>query len=150
MGGRDRRRHRPTGGQPVRWSDSPCLHGYTRVRHREIRWNPLISVEDMSPSASRTRIWLALWVVYLVWGSTYLAIRIAVHPTHGEGLPPLLLAGSRFTVAGLVMLAVTVRRPAPDGRANPLTRRVCFAAAAIGIALPFGGNGLVSIAERHI
>lgn len=104
----------------------------------------------MTPEPSRTRIWLALWVVYLVWGSTYLAIRVAVHPTHGIGVPPLLLAGSRFTVAGLVMLAVTVRRPAADGRPDPLGRKEWFAAAVIGLALPFGGNGLVSIAERRI
>jgi hypothetical protein len=39
----------------------------------------------MSTEPSRSRIWLALWVVYLIWGSTYLAIRVAVHPTHGQG-----------------------------------------------------------------
>lgn len=104
----------------------------------------------MTTTSSRARIWLALWIVYLVWGSTYLAIRIAVHPSHGAGVPPLLLAGSRFTVAGLLMLAVTVRRPAPDGRPDRLDRRVWFSAAVIGLALPFGGNGLVSIAERRI
>ncbi|MDX6301578.1 MAG: hypothetical protein QOF53_2792 [Nocardioidaceae bacterium] len=99
---------------------------------------------------SRTRIWLALWVVYLVWGSTYLAIRVGVHPTGGRGLPPLLMAGSRFTVAGLVMLAVTVKRPAPDGEPDPMGRRQWWSAAVIGLALPFGGNGVVSIAERRI
>jgi drug/metabolite transporter (DMT)-like permease len=104
----------------------------------------------MTTAASRSRIWLALWVVYLVWGSTYLAIRIAVHPSHGTGVPPLLLAGSRFTVAGLLMLAFTIRRAAPDGRPDPLDRKVWFSAAVIGLALPFGGNGLVSIAERRI
>jgi drug/metabolite transporter (DMT)-like permease len=104
----------------------------------------------VTSTPSRTRIWLALWVVYLVWGSTYLAIRVAVHPTHGTGVPPLLLAGSRFTVAGLLMLAFTVRRPAADGRPDPLGRKEWFAAAVIGLALPFGGNGLVSIAERRI
>lgn len=110
----------------------------------------MVTVEDVTTTASRGRIWLALWVVYLVWGSTYLAIRIAVHPSHGTGVPPLLLAGSRFTVAGLLMLAFTVRRAAPDGRPDPLSRRVWFSAAVIGLALPFGGNGLVSIAERRI
>jgi drug/metabolite transporter (DMT)-like permease len=95
-------------------------------------------------------MWLALWVVYLVWGSTYLAIRVAVHPSHGEGVPPLLLAGTRFTIAGLVMLAVTVRRPAPDGAPDPLGRRQWWSAAVIGLALPFGGNGVVSIAEKRV
>jgi drug/metabolite transporter (DMT)-like permease len=99
---------------------------------------------------SWTRIWLALWAVYLVWGSTYLAIRVAVHPSHGVGVPPLLLAGARFTTAGLIMLAVTGRRPAADGRPDPLGRKQWYAAAVIGLALPFGGNGLVSIAEKRV
>jgi drug/metabolite transporter (DMT)-like permease len=104
----------------------------------------------MSTEPSRSRIWLALWVVYLIWGSTYLAIRVAVHPTHGQGVPPLLLAGSRFTVAGLLMLIFTVRRPAPDGQPDRLGRREWTSAAVIGLALPFGGNGLVSIAEKRL
>jgi len=99
---------------------------------------------------SRTRIWLALWTVYLVWGSTYLAIRVAVHPTRGAGLPPLLLAGARFTIAGVVMLAATWRRPAPDGLPDTPGRSQWLAAAVIGLALPFGGNGLVSVAEKRV
>jgi drug/metabolite transporter (DMT)-like permease len=109
----------------------------------EMGWHRLVRVESVGTRPSRTRIWLALWVVYLVWGSTYLAIRVAVHPSHGEGVPPLLLAG-------LIMLAVTVRRPAPDGLADPLGRRQWCSAAVIGLALPFGGNGLVSIAEKRV
>ena len=94
------------------------------------------------------RVWLALWTVYLVWGSTYLAIR--VHPTNGAGLPPLVSAGLRFGFAGLLMLAVTVRRPAADGRPDPLGPRQWAAAAVIGVALLLGGNGMVSIAERRV
>lgn len=106
---------------------------------------------DTSAGRSRgARVWVALWVVYLVWGSTYLAIRVAVHPTHGAGLPPLLLAGVRFLVAGLLMLAVTARRPAADGRPDPLGIRQWASAAVVGLALLLGGNGLVSIAERRI
>lgn len=97
-----------------------------------------------------TKVWLALWVVYLVWGSTYLAIRVGVHPAHGTGLPPLLLAGARFTTAGLLMLAFAVRRPAPDGEPDPIGVRQWAAAAVIGLALLLGGNGLVSIAEQRI
>jgi drug/metabolite transporter (DMT)-like permease len=99
---------------------------------------------------SRTRIWLALWAVYLLWGSTYLAIRVAVHPSHGVGVPPLLLAGARFSLAGLLMLVLTVRRSAPDGLPDRLGAKQWYAAAVIGLALPFGGNGLVSIAEKRI
>ncbi|HEX9483152.1 MAG TPA: hypothetical protein VF929_01180 [Gemmatimonadaceae bacterium] len=47
----------------------------------------------------RARLLAAFAAVYLVWGSTYLAIRFAV-----ETLPPLLMAGARFTTAGLILL----------------------------------------------
>jgi drug/metabolite transporter (DMT)-like permease len=104
----------------------------------------------VSASPSRARIWLALWAVYLLWGSTYLAIRVAVHPSHGVGVPPLLLAGVRFTVAGLLMLVLTVRRPAPDGLPDRLGAKQWGAAAIVGLALPFGGNGLVTVAEKRI
>ena len=99
------------------------------------------------PSA---KVWGALWIVYLVWGSTYLAIRVGVQPSHGEGLPPLLMAAARFTFAGLLMLALFARRPAPDGRPDPLGWKQWAAAAVIGNALLLGGNGLVSIAEKRI
>jgi drug/metabolite transporter (DMT)-like permease len=109
-------------------------------------------VADGSGPSARVdaRVWAALWVVYVVWGSTYLAIRLGVRPSHGAAIPPLIYAGFRFTVAGLVMLAVTVRRPAPDGRPDPLGRRQWFAASVIGVALLLGGNGLVSVAEQRI
>lgn len=96
------------------------------------------------------KVWGALWIVYLVWGSTYLAIRVGVQPSHGEGLPPLLMAGVRFTVAGVLMLALFVRRPAPDGRPDRLGWKQWGAAAVVGNALLLGGNGLVSIAEKRI
>ena len=44
-----------------------------------------------------TRAWLALWTVYILWGSTYLGIELA-----GETIPPLLSAGIRFTTVGVV------------------------------------------------
>ena len=96
------------------------------------------------------RVWTALWAVYLVWGSTYLAIRVVVRPSVGTGLPPLLAAGVRFVIAGAVLLAVTVRRPAADGRPDPLGPRQWAACAVIGLALLLGGNGVVSVAERHV
>jgi drug/metabolite transporter (DMT)-like permease len=96
------------------------------------------------------RVWAALWAVYILWGSTYLAIRVAVHPSHGAPIPPMVLAGARFTFAGVLMLAATLRRPASDGRPDPLGTRQWMAAAVIGLALPFGGNGLVSVAEKRI
>jgi drug/metabolite transporter (DMT)-like permease len=113
------------------------------------RTEPLIRLAVVDERAG-LKVWLALWVVYLVWGSTYLAIRVGVHPGVGHGFPPLLLAGARFTFAGALLLAFAVRRPAPDGRPDPLGPRQWASAAVVGLALLLGGNGLVSIAEQHI
>ena len=110
----------------------------------------LLTYGDFVGEQAGARVWASLWVVYLVWGSTYLAIRVGVQPSRGEGLPPLLMAGMRFTLAGALMLALFARRPAPDGRPDPLGPRQWGAAAVIGLALLLGGNGLVSIAEKRI
>ncbi|MFL5894937.1 MAG: GNAT family N-acetyltransferase [Thermoleophilaceae bacterium] len=89
------------------------------------------------------KVWLALTTVYLVWGSTYLAIRVMV-----ETMPPLLAAGVRFSLAGGVFYAVLrVRR---GRRAVRFGRPQLAAAAVVGLLLPFGGNGLVTIAEQHV
>jgi drug/metabolite transporter (DMT)-like permease len=111
-------------------------------------WSP--AYRERVGERAGAKVWAALWVVYLVWGSTYLAIRVGVQPTHGEGMPPLLMAGMRFTTAGLLMLALFARRPAQDGAPDPLGWRQWGAAAVIGCALLLGGNGLVSIAEKRI
>jgi drug/metabolite transporter (DMT)-like permease len=88
------------------------------------------------------QVWAALWIVYLVWGSTYLAIRVMV-----ETLPPLLGAGTRFVLAGgLMLLFLTIRR----GRASVrLDRRTLLGAALVGILLP-GANAVVTVAEQHV
>jgi drug/metabolite transporter (DMT)-like permease len=96
------------------------------------------------------KVWGALWIVYILWGSTYLAIRVGVQPSHGVGLPPLLMAAARFLLAGALMLALFARRPAPDGQPDPLGWKQWVAATVIGNALLLGGNGLVSIAEKRI
>lgn len=88
----------------------------------------------------RTKIWLSLLALYIVWGSTYLAIRFAV-----ETIPPFLMAGIRFLVSGAILFAV--RKAAGDP--NP-TARQWRSAAIIGLLLLLGGNGLVSWAEQHI
>src|SRR6202034_2355420 len=59
--------------------------------------------------------WVCLLIVYVVWGSTYLAIRVAV-----ETMPPLLMAATRDLVAGLIMFPVAMRRRAAGG---PAARR---------------------------
>jgi len=78
--------------------------------------------------------------IYLVWGSTYLGIKVAV-----ETLPPFLMASSRFIVAGSILagwIALT--------RGFKATPRQWFDNAIIGALLLLGGNGLVSWAEQKI
>ena len=82
----------------------------------------------------------AFAAVYVLWGSTYLAIRYAV-----QTLPPFLLAGARFTFAGLVLSAFALAR----GAELP-TRANWKAAAIVGTLLfPFG-NGIVVWAETRV
>ncbi|MCY1483150.1 putative inner membrane transporter YedA [compost metagenome] len=79
----------------------------------------------------------AFIALYLIWGSTYLAIRIGV-----ESWPPLLMAGVRFVVAGALMYGFLRWRGVP----NP-TRQEWKSAAAIGFLLLSCGNGGVTLAE---
>ena len=82
----------------------------------------------------------AFAVVYLVWGSTYLAILIAI-----ESIPPFLMAGSRFLVAGLVLYAFARL----SGAARPLARE-WRGAALLGALFLFFGNGGVVWAETRV
>ncbi|GAA0383635.1 drug/metabolite exporter YedA [Microbispora corallina] len=89
------------------------------------------------------RVWLALAAVYVVWGSTYLAIKFAI-----ETLPPLISGGLRFVAAALVLGAVLLlRRGTAPFR---VTARQCGGAALVGLLLLTAGNGLVGVAEQHI
>ncbi|WP_208761066.1 EamA family transporter [Micromonospora orduensis] len=92
------------------------------------------------PGAAPTLIWTALIVVYVLWGSTYLAIRIAV-----ETLPALTSAAMRFAAAGLVLAVVLRLRRGPG--ALRVDRRQLASAAFVGVLLLAGGNGLVVLAE---
>ena len=86
-------------------------------------------------------VWLALGIVYVVWGSTYLAIAVAV-----QTLPPLFYSGIRFATAGLILAAwLAIRRV--DLR---ITRRELGGAAVVGTLLLAGGNGLVNVGERTV
>ncbi|QKJ87597.1 drug/metabolite exporter YedA [Paramixta manurensis] len=81
----------------------------------------------------------SLFILYVVWGSTYFAIRIGV-----ESWPPMMMAGLRFLTAG-VILFILVRvqgQPLPDWRST-------VNAAIVGILLLVIGNGLVTIAEQQ-
>lgn len=84
---------------------------------------------------------LGLAVVYLVWGSTYLAIRYVV-----EALPPFLTAGVRFLVAGTLLYAW---RRLASGDDRP-TGSQWFAAGVVGLLMLLGGNGAVVWAEQYI
>jgi drug/metabolite transporter (DMT)-like permease len=101
--------------------------------------------------SSNLSVALALGTVYIVWGSTYLAIAVVV-----ETLPPILSGGIRFTIAGSLLLAFLLaqawwrRRHAPESRLvrpRPVEWRT---AAIVGTFLLLGGNGLVSVAELRI
>ena len=88
----------------------------------------------------KTKTWLALLSLYIVWGSTYLAIRFAV-----ETIPPFLSAGMRFLVSGAILF---IWRWAA-GDALP-TKRQWRSTTIIGILLLLGGNGLLSFAEKQV
>ncbi len=84
-----------------------------------------------------------LVVVYLVWGSTYLAIRLAVR--EGAGFPPFLMAGMRVTVAAIILLGWAKLR----GERIRLTGQEFVLFLGSGLLLWVGGNGLVTWAEMH-
>ena len=82
----------------------------------------------------------ALTVVYVVWGSTYLGIRVVV-----KQAPPFLGMGSRFFAAGLLLAALIAARSGV-GRLR-VTRRELLGCTTVGLLLPVLGNGLVSVGE---
>ncbi|UCH60893.1 MAG: EamA family transporter [Anaerolineales bacterium] len=88
----------------------------------------------------KPRIWLAMLAVYIAWGSTYLAIRVAI-----ETIPPFLMAGTRFLIAGFILYAW--RRLAGDARPSRLEWR---SASIVGLLLLVGGNGGVVWAEQWV
>ncbi len=88
----------------------------------------------------KVKVWTALGAIYIVWGLTYLAIRFGV-----ETIPPFLMAGTRFLVAGLILYIW--RRLAGDPNPTPRQWR---SAVIVGLLLLVGGNGLVSWAEQHV
>jgi drug/metabolite transporter (DMT)-like permease len=91
--------------------------------------------------SSPVKLWTALWIVYLVWGSTYLGIKLAVRT-----LPPLLTAGTRFVAAaGILALVALVAR-----RSLRVPPREALAAAGLGVALLTLGVGMVHVAETRI
>lgn len=88
----------------------------------------------------KTKLWIALLALYIVWGSTYLGIRFAV-----ETIPPFLHASLRFLVSGIILYAW--RRAAGDPIPTASNWKVT---AIVGAALLLGGNGLVAWAEQTV
>src|SRR6266567_697692 len=89
-----------------------------------------------------TKFWIivAFAALYLIWGSTYLGIRFAI-----ETIPPFLMAGTRFLIAGVIMYAIAWSQGiTKSSRANWRTSLI------IGACLLLGGNGGVTISEKYI
>jgi drug/metabolite transporter (DMT)-like permease len=94
-------------------------------------------------AASPAATWFALVTVYLVWGSTYLAIRVVV-----ESAPPLLAMGVRFVLAGALLAAFLALRSGPA--VLKVTPRELGSAGLVGVLLLLCGNGAVAVAEQTV
>ena len=96
-----------------------------------------------APATRDGRVWAGLLTLYLVWGSTYLAIAIAV-----ETIPPFLMAAVRFATAGLILLAWSIAR---EGRSFVApTAREWRDSAIVGGLLIGGGMGLAAFGELTV
>jgi len=94
-------------------------------------------------AVGRANIWAALVTVWIVWGTTYLAIRVTV-----RSMPPLLSAGSRFLLAGALLYAWAIRRG--DRAGDRPTRKQWRSAAIIGALLLLCSNGMIMTAEKSV
>ncbi len=90
---------------------------------------------------SRLQVAVAFGLVYLFWGSTYLGIQIA-----SEKIPPLVMTGTRFTIAGLAMLAYC----SWSGRSIQVTRRQFFQLGVVGILLLTTSNTVLAWVEYFV
>jgi drug/metabolite transporter (DMT)-like permease len=95
-----------------------------------------------SSNHHRLKVIVAFGLVYVFWGSTYLAIRI----TSAEGIPPLVMCAMRFLIAGPIMLAACTL----FGRSIRITGRDATRLATIGILLLVCGNGTLAWAEQYV
>lgn len=97
-----------------------------------------------TPKVGRTddqKALLAFIAVCILWGSTYLAIRIGV-----QHMPPMLFAGIRFIISGSLMFAYVIWRKLP----LPQSSNEVIKQAIVGLFLLFGGNGLIVWAEQWV
>jgi drug/metabolite transporter (DMT)-like permease len=99
-----------------------------------------MTTSSSSQPASKTALWAAILSIYIVWGSTYLAMRIGV-----QTIPPFVMAGVRFILAGGILLISQLLR----GQPMPSLRQ-WRSAAIVGLFLLLGGNGMVVWAEQYV
>jgi drug/metabolite transporter (DMT)-like permease len=92
---------------------------------------------------STLALWTNMAVIYVVWGSTYFGIALAIRT-----IPPFLMASIRFAIAGLILVAFDLLRH-PDARRMP-TRRQLVDSAIVGGLLLGIGNGFVSLGEKTV
>src|SRR6266496_3555233 len=92
------------------------------------------------PAPTKIRVVIAFAALYLIWGSTYLSIRFAI-----ETIPPFLMAGTRFLIAGLIMYAIAWSQGI--GKSSWANWRTSLI---IGACLLLAGNGGVTISEKYI
>lgn len=88
-------------------------------------------------------MWIGLLTLYVVWGTTYLAIRLAI-----DSFPPYLMIAVRFLLAGAILCVWSILRG--DVRAHPPTRREWRDSAIVGTLLLCGGMGLVAWSEQTL
>ncbi len=100
------------------------------------------SASDAAHGTHRLKVIIAFGLVYVFWGSTYLAIRI----TSAEGIPPLVMCAMRFLIAGPIMLAACTM----FGRNIRISGRDALRLAAIGVLLLVCGNGTLAWAEQYV
>ncbi len=87
-----------------------------------------------------TKVWTALWAVYIIWGSTYLFIAIAE-----ETIPPMLAVSTRFIAASAIMAAIVVAR----GGTLRISRTALLSCVLVGCLLP-GANAVLFYAEQGV
>src|SRR5205809_7586385 len=90
--------------------------------------------------SGRIQVIAAFAALYLIWGSTYLAILFAI-----QSIPPFLMAGARFLLAGLIMFAIA-RTQGPLRSTSAEWRTALI----VGACLLLGGNGGVTLSEKFI
>jgi drug/metabolite transporter (DMT)-like permease len=95
---------------------------------------------SQSGRPSRVKVVLAFGVIYVVWGSTYLAIKFAV-----QTIPPFWMTGARFLIAGSILYAFMRLRGTP-----PPAREHWVSAASVGALLLVGGNGSLVWSEQRV